>query len=135
MSSNASHVDANTASAQALLANDKLPWHRKITYGFTDMSGNLLYCIISSYMLYFFTNVFGLSVAMAGVISLIARFFDAIGAPIMGILVDHTHSKYGRVVLGSCGCHYHLLSLSGCCSPHHRSVPVLKLFMPVLCTS
>ncbi|KRL21238.1 MFS transporter [Lentilactobacillus kisonensis] len=95
MSSNA-NVDSNTASAQALLANDTLPWHRKITYGFTDMSGNLLYCIISSYMLYFFTNVFGLSVGTAGVLLLIGRIFDAIGAPVMGILVDHTHSKYGK---------------------------------------
>lgn len=87
--------DLNTASAQKLLADD-LPWHRKITYGFTDMSGNLLYSIISSYMLYFFTNVFGLSVGTAGVLLLIGRIFDAIGAPVMGILVDHTHSKYGK---------------------------------------
>ncbi len=41
------------------------------------MSGNLLYCIISSYMLYFFTNVFGLSVGVAGVLLLIGRIFDA----------------------------------------------------------
>lgn len=96
MGSNANHTDPNVASAQELLKNDRLPWHRKITYGFTDMSGNLLYCIISSYMLYFFTNVFGLAVGTAGSLLLIGRFFDAIGAPVMGILVDHTHSKYGN---------------------------------------
>lgn len=78
------------------MVQDHLPWHRRITYGFTDMSGNLLYCIISSYMLYFFTNVFGLTVGVAGVLLLIGRFFDALGAPVMGILVDHTHSKYGK---------------------------------------
>ena len=105
MSSNA-NVDSNTASAQALL-NDTLPWHRKITYGFTDMSGNLLYCIISSYMLYFFTNVFGLSVGTAGVLLLIGRVFDAIGAPVMGILVDHTSLKrYLKSCL--CRCYVHL---------------------------
>lgn len=49
------------------MVQDHLPWHRRITYGFTDMSGNLLYCIISSYMLYFFTNVFGLTVGVAEV--------------------------------------------------------------------
>lgn len=96
MSSNTGQTDHNVAAAQALLANDRLPLHRKITYGFTDMSGNLLYCIISSYMLYFFTNVFGLSVGTAGSLLLVGRFFDAIGAPVMGILVDHTHSKYGN---------------------------------------
>lgn len=76
--------------------DERLPLHRKITYGFTDMSGNLLYSIISSYMLYFFTNVFGLSVGIAGSLLLIGRFFDAIGAPVVGVLVDHTHSKYGK---------------------------------------
>lgn len=99
MSSNTDNngqVNRHVDDAQKLLAEDKLPFHRKITYGFTDMSGNLLYCIISSYMLYFFTNVFGLSVGVAGVLLLIGRVFDAIGAPIMGILVDHTHSKYGK---------------------------------------
>lgn len=88
--------NSSTTSTQELLREDRLPWHRKITYGFTDMSGNLLYSIISSYMLYFFTNVFGLSVGIAGTLLLIGRFFDAIGAPVVGVLVDHTHSKYGK---------------------------------------
>ena len=96
MSSNSANTDHNVAAAQALLANDRLPFHRKVTYGFTDMAGNLLYCIVGSYMLYFFTNVFGLSVGTAGSILLLGRFIDAIGAPVMGVLVDHTHSKYGK---------------------------------------
>lgn len=80
----------------AKVIEDKLPLHRKITYSFTDMSGNLLYCIISSYLLFFFTDVFGLSVGVAGTLLLIARFFDAVDAPIWGIIIDHTHSKYGQ---------------------------------------
>nr|WP_279403606.1 hypothetical protein [Secundilactobacillus kimchicus] len=58
MSSNATHADPNVTAAQTLLANDHLSFRRKVTYGFTDMSGNLLYCIISSYMLYFFYKRF-----------------------------------------------------------------------------
>lgn len=96
MNSNIEPSDHNVAAAQVLLKNDRLPFHRKITYGFTDMSGNLLYCIIGSYMLYFFTNVFGLSVGTAGSLLLLGRVIDAIGAPVMGVLVDHTHSKYGK---------------------------------------
>lgn len=76
--------------------DDHLPLHRKITYAFTDMSGNLLYCIISGYLLYFFTEVFGISVGVAGTLLLVARFFDALDAPIWGIIIDHTHSKYGK---------------------------------------
>ncbi|MFC6289972.1 MFS transporter [Levilactobacillus angrenensis] len=96
MGANSEQADHNVAAAQALLKNDRLPFHRKITYGFTDMAGNLLYCIVGSYMLYFFTNVFGLGVGTAGSLLLLGRFIDALGAPVMGVLVDHTHSKYGK---------------------------------------
>lgn len=85
-----------THAEAADVSRDKMPLHRKITYSFTDLSGNLLYCIISSYILFFFTDVYGLSVGVAGVLLLIARFFDALDAPIWGIIIDHTHSKYGQ---------------------------------------
>lgn len=96
MSSNINHGDQGILPTQAIVKKDKLPFHRKLTYGFTDMAGNLLYTLIGSYMLYFFTNVFGLNVGTAGVLLLLGRFIDALGAPIMGVLVDHTHSKYGK---------------------------------------
>lgn len=76
--------------------SEKMPLHRKITYSFTDMAGNLLYCVISSYMLIYFTDVYGLSMAAAGILLLIARIFDSLDAPIWGIIIDHTHSKYGQ---------------------------------------
>ncbi|KGH81800.1 hypothetical protein X415_05465 [Oenococcus oeni S14] len=88
--------DQKGSATKVQKLDERLPFHRKLTYGFTDMSGNLLYCIISGYMLYFFTNVFGMSIGTAGVLLLIGRIFDAVGAPVMGILVDHTHSKYGK---------------------------------------
>lgn len=62
-----------THAEAADVSRDKMPLHRKITYSFTDLSGNLLYCIISSYILFFFTDVYGLSVGVAGVLLLIAR--------------------------------------------------------------
>lgn len=91
----------NTAILESETSSGKkhgteLPFHRKITYSFTDMAGNLLYCIMSSYILYFFTDVYGLSVGIAGTLLLVARFFDALDAPIWGIIIDHTHSKYGQ---------------------------------------
>ncbi|AEB06614.1 sugar (Glycoside-Pentoside-Hexuronide) transporter [Coriobacterium glomerans PW2] len=87
---------ADAGTVAAVESDDHLPLHRKITYAFTDVSGNLLYCIISSFLLYFFTEVFGLSVGTAGTLLLVARFFDALDAPIWGIIIDHTNSKYGK---------------------------------------
>ncbi|MCO7127852.1 MFS transporter [Sporolactobacillus shoreicorticis] len=77
-------------------ASAKLPVSEKISYSFTDMAGNLLYVTISSYILYFYTDVFSISVAGAGLILLVARFVDALSAPIWGSIVDHTHSKWGQ---------------------------------------
>lgn len=74
----------------------KVPFHRKISYSLTDTAGNLLYCVISSYLLYFYTDVFGLSIGIAGTLLFITRLLDAIDAPIWGILIDRTTSKYGQ---------------------------------------
>lgn len=77
----------------------KLPLKEKIAYSFTDMAGNLLYVTISSYIMYFYTDVFGLpaeSALGAGTILLVARFADAISAPIWGSIVDHTQTKWGQ---------------------------------------
>ncbi|UOQ84901.1 MFS transporter [Gracilibacillus salinarum] len=78
------------------MLSDKVPFHRRISYSLTDTGGNLLYCIITGYLLYFYTDVFGLSVGVAGTLLLLTRLIDAIDAPIWGFIIDHTKSKYGQ---------------------------------------
>ena len=68
----------------------------RLSYALTDGSGNLLYCIIGSYLLYFYTDVFGLSVAVTGTLLLATRLLDAIDAPVWGFIVDHTKTRYGQ---------------------------------------
>ncbi|EFU2866542.1 MFS transporter [Salmonella enterica] len=55
---------------------------QRISYGSLDVAGNLLYCFGSTYILYFYTDVAGISLAVAGVILLLARIIDGIDAPI-----------------------------------------------------
>ncbi|MFB5192160.1 MFS transporter [Alicyclobacillus fastidiosus] len=73
-----------------------VPFHRRISYSLTDTAGNLLYCVISSYLLYFYTDVFGLSITVAGALLFATRFVDAVDSPVWGILIDHTKTKYGQ---------------------------------------
>jgi sugar (glycoside-pentoside-hexuronide) transporter len=91
-----SEKNAATAAKSTTHASVKLPVSEKIGYSFTDMAGNLLYVTITSYILYFYTDVFQISVAGAGLILLIARVVDAISAPVWGSIVDHTHTKWGQ---------------------------------------
>lgn len=74
----------------------KLSLINKLAYASTDTAGNLLYCTLTSFILYFYTDVFGISVGMAGTILLVARIFDSLDAPIWGLIIDHTNSKYGK---------------------------------------
>ncbi len=53
---------------------------QRISYGSLDVAGNLLYCFSSTYILYFYTDVAGISLAVAGVILLLARIIDGIDA-------------------------------------------------------
>lgn len=74
----------------------RLSWRERFSYASLDFSGQLIFNVISAYLLYFFTDVAGIPVATAGVILLIARVFDGIDAPIWGSLIDITHTRWGK---------------------------------------
>ncbi|MBP2632289.1 MAG: transporter [Firmicutes bacterium] len=76
--------------------SNKVSLSGRLSYALTDASGNLLYCIIGAYLLYFLTDVYGLSVGVTGTLLLATRLLDAIDAPAWGFIVDHTKSKYGQ---------------------------------------
>lgn len=72
-------------------------WKERISYGFSDTASNLVYSMITTYLMFFYTDVFGLSVASVGTLFLVARILDAIDGPIFGILIDRTSTKWGKV--------------------------------------
>ncbi len=78
------------------VVKDKLSLNERISYGMLDAAGNLLYCFSSTYILYYFTDVAGLAVAATGTLLLLSRIVDGIDAPVWGIIIDKTRSKYGK---------------------------------------
>ena len=68
----------------------------KIGYALGDAaSGGITWKIMSPAFPLFFTNVFGLSFADAGLLMLIARMFDVVTDPLMGSIADRTQSRWG----------------------------------------
>jgi sugar (glycoside-pentoside-hexuronide) transporter len=68
----------------------------RFSYTASEVAGQLIFCVISFYILKFYTDVYGLSAATAGTILLLARCIDAFDAPIWGILFEKTNSRWGK---------------------------------------
>jgi len=74
----------------------RVPLHRVLGYASTDTAGNLMYTMVTTFILYYFTDVFGIPLAAAGTILLVARILDAFDAPIWGFIIDHTNTRWGQ---------------------------------------
>ncbi len=68
----------------------------KIGYGFGDMSSSMFWKLFSYFLPFFYSNVFGLSLADAGVLMLVTRIWDAVSDPMMGIVADRTKTRWGK---------------------------------------
>ena len=68
----------------------------RLSYMSSEVAGQLIFCVISFYLLKFYTDVYGLSAAAAGAILLFARCVDALDAPVWGIIFEKTHSRWGK---------------------------------------
>lgn len=76
--------------------NAKLSFVERLAYGIGDYAGNLIYSAISAFLLVYYTNVVGASAATAASIIAFSKLLDGGSDLIMGYIVDHTHSKYGK---------------------------------------
>ncbi|MCY7331419.1 MAG: MFS transporter [Pseudanabaena sp. CAN_BIN31] len=83
-------------SSQYDLTQAKLTLGEKLAYGAGDLGTSITTNLLSFFLLFFFTNVAGLDPALAGVVLLVGKVFDAINDPIIGVLSDRTKSKLGR---------------------------------------
>jgi len=68
----------------------------KLGYGVGDLGYALIWQMISLYLLFFYTDVFGITAGEAGIIFLIARIWDAVNDPLLGFLADRTQSRWGK---------------------------------------
>lgn len=57
---------------------------------------NLIFGLWSSYMMVFYTDIFGITAGAASIIMLLTRIWDGINDPMMGSIADHTRTKWGR---------------------------------------
>lgn len=74
----------------------KLPLREKIGYGFGDLASCLFWATIMSQLLFFYTDVFGLTAKAAGLMFFVSRILDAIFDVVIGMTADRTKSRWGK---------------------------------------
>lgn len=74
----------------------RLPLIEKFGYGLGDTASNIVFQVVINFMVYFYTDVFGIGAAAAGTLMLAVRLFDAVTDPVMGGIADRTQTRWGR---------------------------------------
>lgn len=77
-------------------SNAMINLREKIGYGFGDMASSMFWKLFGSYLMIFYTDIFGLPAAVVGTMFLITRIWDSAFDPIVGMLADRTDSRWGK---------------------------------------
>lgn len=69
----------------------------KASYGFAAVGSYMVAGITQSYLMYFFTYILIIPSAFVMMLMIVARVWDALNDPMMGVIVDRTSTKYGKM--------------------------------------
>lgn len=74
----------------------KLSAREKIGYGLGDTASNFVWALMMNFIMFYYTDIFGITAAAAGTMLLFARFTDGIWDFFVGAVADRTKTKWGR---------------------------------------
>ena len=75
---------------------EKLSFKEKVGYSLGDTASHFVWDMVGFWLLFFYTDVYGISAAAAGTIMLVARFWDMAIDPIIGVVSDRTNTRWGK---------------------------------------
>lgn len=73
-----------------------LSFKEKLGFGMGDMASNFYMGFFALFLLYYYTDVYGISASTAATMLLVTKFIDAISDPAMGLIADRTTTKWGK---------------------------------------
>lgn len=74
----------------------KLSIGQKAAYGLGAVGKDMVYALSANYVMFYYQDTLGLSATFVGLILMVARVFDALNDPFMGVLVAKTKTRWGR---------------------------------------
>ncbi|WP_312972133.1 glycoside-pentoside-hexuronide family transporter [Atlantibacter sp.] len=78
------------------MSDQVLSVKEKIGYGMGDAASHIVFDNVMLYMMFFYTDIFGIPAGFVGTMFLLARALDAISDPAMGLIADRTCSRWGK---------------------------------------
>ncbi len=85
-----------------------LNWYNKIGYGSGDIAGNVVYALLSAFVMIFLTDTVGMNAGVVGTLIAVSKLFDGVSDIFFGSLIDKTKSKMGKarpwMLYGYFGC-------------------------------
>ena len=92
-----------------------LKWYNKVGYGSGDIAGNVVYALLSAFVMIYLTNTVGLNAGIVGTLIAVSKLFDGVTDVLFGSLIDKTHSKMGKarpwMLYGYFGCALCLIAI------------------------
>ncbi|MFA9381219.1 MAG: MFS transporter, partial [Acetanaerobacterium sp.] len=76
----------------------KIGTGEKMAYGFWGLGSDLVFQTVTIYLTFFYTDIFGISVAQVTALFLVARIWDAVVDPLVGAMVEKSHFKHGKYI-------------------------------------
>lgn len=73
-----------------------LTWYNKIGYGSGDIAGNVVYALLSSFVMIYLTDTVGLNSGIVGTLMMISKLFDGVTDIFFGSMIDKTKSRMGK---------------------------------------
>ena len=73
-----------------------LKWYNMVGYGTGDIAGNVVYALLSSFVMIYLTNTVGLNAGIVGTLIAVSKLFDGITDIFFGSMIDKTKSKMGK---------------------------------------
>lgn len=71
----------------------------RFTFGLGTIGRDMVYSLVSMYLIFYLTDVIRLPTSTlwwVSAIMVLARVYDALNDPVMGVIVDNTHTRWGK---------------------------------------
>ena len=74
----------------------KVSLKEKVGYGFGDAASSMFWKLFGMYLMFFYTDIFGMDALAVGTMFLVTRIWDSVFDPIIGTIADRTETKWGK---------------------------------------